>query len=761
MNLNLNKCLYQDDLQRVFGGEFEFQAYCRASGVEQRRVWRWDGCCEVDPGKVSFQNPCWNEFVDGLVTKTIWSALGVAPWKTKPKSECRFNSTSSTRVSGSLVVESSIWRASRSSSNVRWRVVRDVHVEYGGKSKKLDVSKDAVLNTSVMAWYNEVAHEPKPLTAGYRLTLHHPHLAQTPRALSPQNSSHREPFSPCSPEMARPEVHEECVYYAVLRVLPVPPLRRQARGQEAPRCGLSQGRAAASPCEGVWVYGIVFDISRRACPDPIQEGQTRQERSVGEAFNSDVEEIVESVVNPGVDVDEGSEGELEDEESRGMSRGMGRARRTCVEEGVVIPMDPSQGKQPDVKEYDVEGECGTITHTYKRTGIVLYRTEDDLKLKLALKGNKWALEELQQHTKKGKPDADARRIAFALIGKLRLLTKKLYMSYGYTTNPDVQTLKTLIGYAWKWEDIELWKCAFPLCTNYCVKSIKGIVDKTLEYFYVKDVLPSIEKLLHDTPSLSLRYRLEILDTVAKYEDDEAILDDLLNEAVVSYGAEGADELEAIIKAAKKKGLRIINDIIIPKVAKRYGVAQFFSALLIGLHKQRAEFPAPSVPPTADRSPPLNNVDVGSVIRRCLQELMTQWQKSSSIDVDLIIHTTELGIHVGDPQIVSLFLGAIPSQINDPSSEAAQWYYTDTVIPAMGKLKDVMKKMRGTVVGAGGERTFVPAAVTLEPFKSFFKAAVCVYLAHILGSKGSVPGLDRKVRCGCADCEGLDEWVQSR
>jgi hypothetical protein len=43
--------------------------------------------CEVDPGKVSFQNPSWNEFVDGLVTKIVWSALGLAPWKTKPKGE--------------------------------------------------------------------------------------------------------------------------------------------------------------------------------------------------------------------------------------------------------------------------------------------------------------------------------------------------------------------------------------------------------------------------------------------------------------------------------------------------------------------------------------------------------------------------------------------------------------------------------------------------------------------------------------------------
>ena len=126
---------------------------------------------------------------------------------------------------------------------------------------------------------------------------------------------------------------------------------------------------------------------------------------------------------------------------------------------------------------------------YKRTAIVLYCKEDDLKLKLALKGDKWALEELRRLTKKnGRPDVYARRIASALLEKLSVSTRTLYPSY--TGSSDDQTLQTIIQYSWKWEDKELWKRAFPLCTNYCVKSIKRIVNETLEYFYVKDVLPS-------------------------------------------------------------------------------------------------------------------------------------------------------------------------------------------------------------------------------------------------------------------------------
>jgi hypothetical protein len=91
---------------------------------------------------------------------------------------------------------------------------------------------------------------------------------------------------------------------------------------------------------------------------------------------------------------------------------------------------------PDTARAVVAGDL-TI---YKRTAIVLYRQEDDLKLKLALKGDKWALEELHRRTKKnGKPDAYARRIASALLEKLSVSTRSLYPSY--TGSSDHQTLQ--------------------------------------------------------------------------------------------------------------------------------------------------------------------------------------------------------------------------------------------------------------------------------------------------------------------------------
>jgi hypothetical protein len=48
------------------------------------------------------------------------------------------------------------------------------HVRFSrhqSRSKRISASKDATLDTWVIAWYNEVAYEAEPLTSGYRLAL--------------------------------------------------------------------------------------------------------------------------------------------------------------------------------------------------------------------------------------------------------------------------------------------------------------------------------------------------------------------------------------------------------------------------------------------------------------------------------------------------------------------------------------------------------------------------------------------------------------
>lgn len=66
-------------------------------------------------------------------------------------------------------------------------------------------------------------------------------------------------------------------------------------------------------------------------------------------------------------------------------------------------------------------------------------------------------------------------------------------------------------------------------------------------------------MLHDTPSLTLRHRLAIVETVARYEDDEGVINQLFDDALESYGATETDDVETILKVAKKKGLSIVHD----------------------------------------------------------------------------------------------------------------------------------------------------------------------------------------------------------
>ncbi|TEB30980.1 hypothetical protein FA13DRAFT_1791719 [Coprinellus micaceus] len=579
----------------------------------------------IDPMKISFQNPKWNEFVDKMASDIIWNVLVAGKWKTKPKVElvrASVHHSGSQIPSLQALVQRSRIRSRTHTSGYRLALSYNImHTSPNVPIPALPTMEPAVerLRRVLQQWrdhkYTRSASMP------FRVYL----------------------LSRCYAKAEVNKFHSPG-YLKVKHLLPL-----------AGELGFTVSFATLTYV----VEGYNHDVR---LPDFFdREGKARRMNQSGSTVEEIVEEEGECLVSSDASDDSGSGAEDDKPEKQEKQKRKGRLYfgNVDVNEDVVIPKNPFQGKEPDEKKYDLE-----ISHIYKRTAIVLYRQEDDLKLKLALKGDKWALEELHRRTKKnGKPDAYARRIASALLEKLSVSTRSLYPSY--TGSSDDQTLQKVIRYSWTWEDKELWKRAFALCTNYCVKSIKGIVNETLEYFYVKDVLPLIKKLLHNAPSLSLRHRLEIADTVARYEDDRAVLDDLLAKAIESYGAQDKDDVETIVKVVREKSLRLVNDVIIPKVAKRHGVANFFSTLLLNLHEHRADFPLPSSPLLGEKAltPPIH-IDV--VIRRCLQEYITQWNRLSAADLDIVQHITEVGMYVGEVKIVSDFLATIPPLINHPT-----------------------------------------------------------------------------------------------
>ncbi|KAJ3528969.1 hypothetical protein NMY22_g9193 [Coprinellus aureogranulatus] len=138
--------------------------------------------------------------------------------------------------------------------------------------------------------------------------------------------------------------------------------------------------------------------------------------------------------------------------------------------------------------------------------------------------------------------------------------------------------------------------------------------------------------------------------------------------------------------------------------------------------------------------------------------MTQWNRLSTADLQMVQHITEVGMYVGEVKMVSDFLVRIPNLMDHPT-EAKEWY-DDAVIPLMDKLRELMKKLEEQVTGENGDKVLVQPKITQEPFRSFFRTAICVYLAYVLGGKESVPSVPPvAVGCGCEDCDEMDEFIR--
>lgn len=61
----------------------------------------------------------------------------------------------------------------------------EVHVTHAGRTTVLDVSQSSNFGTSVLAWYTDVIHEVKPVTAGYRLALSYNLIHTSPNSPKP------------------------------------------------------------------------------------------------------------------------------------------------------------------------------------------------------------------------------------------------------------------------------------------------------------------------------------------------------------------------------------------------------------------------------------------------------------------------------------------------------------------------------------------------------------------------------------------------
>uniref|UniRef100_A0A8H8CPT0 Prolyl 4-hydroxylase alpha subunit Fe(2+) 2OG dioxygenase domain-containing protein n=1 Tax=Psilocybe cubensis TaxID=181762 RepID=A0A8H8CPT0_PSICU len=132
---------------------------------------------EIDSRLVSFGNTGWKNYVDNTLSREVCKSLGVKIGAHPPKMELQklllFDSGSTTacftpgqdtqRVIGAFASATILLPSFHSGGEVVFS-----HMTI---TKSVDLSRDSLQSTTLVAWYTDVKHAIKPLTSGYRLAL--------------------------------------------------------------------------------------------------------------------------------------------------------------------------------------------------------------------------------------------------------------------------------------------------------------------------------------------------------------------------------------------------------------------------------------------------------------------------------------------------------------------------------------------------------------------------------------------------------------
>ncbi|KAJ2934373.1 hypothetical protein H1R20_g2697, partial [Candolleomyces eurysporus] len=724
---------------------------------------------EIEPNRVFFQNPHWKAFVDKLASKTIWTALGVAPYSSQPRCELyklllyqtgsHFRPHQDTAKANGMFATIIIVLPSAFEGG-------QVHLSHAGQKKIIDIAKDSAFTTSFFAWYTDVVHEVKPVTAGYRLALSY-NLIHTSR-----NEPH-----PSLPDMSD-------ALAGIRRVLrkwnedkydsaPSPPYLAYLLEHQYSENDLNRGSRCLKGVDAhkvAHLLPIAKDLSFSVCIAKLvftRSGWADPMESDGRGrwgdWNDDSDDDGENDPSPSM-----GELDFEDYEVSNVVRISGGGRLSFgkfkIPEESLLPREPFDGLEPDRCQYEggyMGNYAGTLEHWYDRSVLVIFRDADEAAITLHIKGNAWGLEQLESATDPS--SAFTRDVAAALLDKLQSEASHA------STNDAV----ALMRYAVACKDDAFWNQVLPYCGSY-EDTVGTAIGEALKVFGPDAIRPGILDLLRRIRLL--KTRLNILKTImARIEAFHRMhplwADGLLNHALSTYTKAAPEDVPTLVNLAVQRGLGFIQDIIIPNILKlKAGKSDFFAALAGGLNQNRQRFPPPLIsgPGGSPPSPPIWEVirqcvlaafkDWSTVLSAPLQPKQTVLSKKKRVSstashpnpntpnpkVKWICDMADLCLSVNDLHASSALHSTILQDYGDLDSTRM---FKEVLTPLMPQLRATLQKH--------GKR------VTDEPFSSFFKETISRYLAEILGPKSAVPRLKRRnIGCGCGDCNALDIFINN-
>ncbi|KAJ3532052.1 hypothetical protein NMY22_g7900 [Coprinellus aureogranulatus] len=540
---------------------------------------------EIEPSSISFANPKWDEYVEHLASQTVWTALGIAPFTTKPRCELHklllyqtgshFLPHQDTLKSDGMFATIIIVLPSAFQGG-------EVHVSHAGETKILDVSRNSAFNTTVLAWYTDVMHEVKPVTSGFRLALSYNLIHTSPNA--PQ---------PCLPsaDSAR-RVLRQCLQKwkdGGFTDLPEDnPLTVSLLDHQYSTSDLDRGLEALKGKDAhtlSQVLPIANDLGFAVCLGNL----TKTEKGYPEddfGYSTKMADVEDEFYDVSHLVRINGESTLDI-----------RFKDFSLYRECLVPEDIFADIEPDDQDYEgYQGnEAGTLEQWYRRSVLILFRIEDEIDIAISVNGSKWAHEQL----KANQPREKTEKLVAAALRSLG------------SSNSQSEIAEILMDKGIEWKRVEWWNEAVPRCDSVLHKA-DAHLTAALAVFGLEAIKPGLAELIKRKEALQARFA--VITEVASRVDDEgkAWLEDLEKLAVSTYDAANTSDIPLVIQFVQNRGVEAFAGSLTRSTQKTRSY-EFLVALTHALHDCEASVEAGKEKPA-----------IVDLVHRCVVLAISEW-----------------------------------------------------------------------------------------------------------------------------------------
>ncbi|KAF6756351.1 hypothetical protein DFP72DRAFT_893941 [Ephemerocybe angulata] len=674
----------------------------------------------IEPSSVVFENAEWAKYIASTVTPRIWKALGVAAPISNAR--CELYKLLLYQTGSHFLAHQDTCKSDGMFATVVIVLPCDfeggeVHLSHAGKSAILDVAADAgECKTSILAWYTDVMHEVKPVTSGYRLALSYNLI----------NDSQSSDPLPKVPTMDKATEGLRCVLQkwkdgGYPKKLTAPFLayilshmysaKDLARGVLALKGSDAHLVRYLLPVAEELGFSVFLANLQRVVKGSVDDPESGNDHKI--AYIYEKEQEIYHLTRISSDGPQLKIGSFE------------------VPDKVFVPKNEFEEGEPDYEDYEgyTGNEGGDLEQRYERSVLILFPKEDQTKFVYTVKGADWAMDHLE--SKSLELDADF------LVDAIFEERAEDWVSKGYA--------EMLMARAVDTKDPDLWNRAVVWGKASYIQvqdpiSLFGFdaIKQGLTFY----ALGNKETGVHRTLAWSMT-RLRQYASLAGEANPPTWIEELKREAMSSFAAPSQHDFEEVILLAQEYGVQVLCETIIPrivdsKLTEKFG---FFKALYDKLQENRALL--------------LNNSTTGDApfaayelaLLLCLDQASTALVEHHSSNPHFpqyagpaIGITDQKGIEnaLNDIRFVieaslvnakmepcSRLLSSLVDIPREPAFRTPQ--RISLLIPLVTSLKEICVKH--------GVDCF-----TRDPFASFLREMISLYLSRILSTRDDRPSL---------------------